>query len=310
MTTTVSVQRPMTGAEWALLLLLSVVWGGSFFFVEIVLTALPVMTVVLIRVALAALILWGVTRALGVRVPRTRRVWGAFFAMGLLNNAVPFSLIVWGQMHIASGVAAILNAATPLFSVVFAHFLTRDEPMRARRLAGVLLGLAGVAVMLGGAATRAPGANVAAQIACLAAAISYAFAGIFGRRFRAMGVAPLATATGQVTASSLLLLPLVLAVDRPWTLAPPGAPVLAALAGLAALSTALAYVIYFRILATAGATNLMLVTLLVPVTAILLGVGFLGEGLLPRHLAGMALIAAGLAAIDGRVLALRRFALR
>ncbi|MCB9946354.1 MAG: DMT family transporter [Rhodospirillaceae bacterium] len=290
----------MTPVEWGLLLTLSVLWGGSFFFVGVAVRELPPLTIVVLRVALAALALLLVLRVIGVRLPRGGKVWAAFFGMGMLNNAIPFSLIVWGQTHIASGVASILNATTPLFAVIVAHVLTADEKMSGGRLFGVLVGLAGVAVMIGGTALQALGLNVAAQLACLAAALSYAFAGVYGRRFRAMGIAPMATATGQVMASSLLLLPVMLAVDRPWTLALPSAGTMAALAGLAILSTAVAYVLYFRILATAGATNLLLVTFLIPASAILLGILVLGETLQPKHMAGLTLIALGLAAIDGR----------
>ena len=293
-------QRPMTMAEWTMLLVLSAVWGGSFFFNGVAVRELPVFTVVVSRVALAALVLLAVLRLKGERLAPDRRVWTAFLVMGLLNNVIPFSLIVWGQQHIASGVASILNASTPLFTVVLAHFLTQDERMNPGRLAGVVVGFAGVAVMIGGDAVEALGVNVTAQLMCVAGAVAYAFAGIYGRRFKAMGVSPLATATGQVVASSLLLLPLMLAVDRPWTLDVPSAPALGALVGVATVSTAFAYVLYFRILSTAGATNLLLVTFLIPVSAILLGILFLDEALLARHVAGMALIGLGLAAIDGR----------
>ena len=227
-------------------------------------------------------------------------MWAAFFGMGFLNNVVPFGLIVWSQAHIASGVASILNATTPLFTVVLAHLFTGDEKMTPGRLIGVCIGLAGVAVMIGGDALRTLGLDLAAQLACMAAALSYAFAGVFGRRFRRLGVAPMATATGQVIASSVILLPVMLVVDRPWTLPLPSTPTIGALIGVAALSTALGYVLYFRILATAGATNLLLVPLLIPVSAVFLGVAVLGEVVLWKHLVGMALITAGLAAIDGR----------
>jgi drug/metabolite transporter (DMT)-like permease len=227
--------------------------------------------------------------------------------MGVLNNVVPFTLIVWGQSHIASGVASILNATTPLFTVLVAHVLTAEERLTSARIAGVVLGLIGVAVMVGEAAIAALGVDVLAQLACLAAALSYAFAGIYGRRFKAMGVTPIATAAGQVTASSALLLPIMLLVDQPWTLPMPSMTAILALIGVAALSTALAYILYFRILATAGATNLLLVTFLIPVSAILLGVLVLGETLALKHVIGMALISLGLAAIDGRLWrALRR----
>jgi drug/metabolite transporter (DMT)-like permease len=292
--------RPMTAFEWVMLLALATVWGGSFFFNGIAVRELPVFTVVVSRVALAAIILLVIMRLRGERIPRDRRVWTAFFGMGLLNNAIPFSLIVWGQQHIASGVASILNASTPLFTVILAHVLTHDERMTGGKLSGVLIGFIGVAVMIGTDAFRNFGVNVAAQLICLAGAISYAFAGIYGRRFRAMGISPMSTATGQVVASSLIMLPLVMVVDRPWTLQAPSLIAIGALIGVAAISTALAYVLYFRILATAGATNLLLVTFLIPVSAILLGTLILGEVLLARHFAGMALIGIGLAAIDGR----------
>jgi drug/metabolite transporter (DMT)-like permease len=302
-----AVNRPMSLVEWAMLLTLSVLWGGSFFFNEVAVAELPVFTVVVGRVALAAVILLAVCRAAGVRFPADRRVLGAFLGMGLLNNAIPFSLIVLGQTQIASGVASILNATTPMFTVLVAHVLTGDEKLNPARVFGVVAGFAGVAVMIGLQALEAVGDSLWAQLACLAGALSYAVAGVYGRRFRRLGVAPLATATGQVVASSLCLIPLMALVDRPWTLPAPSWEALGALAGVATLSTALAYVLYFRILATAGATNLLLVTLLIPVTAVLLGVGVLGETLALRHLLGIAVIAVGLAAIDGRPLrALRR----
>ncbi len=295
------INRSMGPLEWALLLALSVLWGGSFFFTALAVRELPPLTIVALRVGLAALLLLAVNRLLGVALPRDRRVWAAFLGMGLLNNVVPFCLIVWGQTHLASGLAAILNATTPLATVVVAHLLTRDEKMTGNRLAGVIIGFLGVVLMLGPSLLDGLGTNLLAQLACLAAALSYACAGVFGRRFQRMGVPPVTTATGQVTASTLLLLPVALVVDRPWTLAAPSLTAWGAVLGIAALSTALAYVLYFRILATAGATNLLLVTFLIPVSAILLGAGVLGERLEAFQLIGMALIAAGLAAIDGRL---------
>jgi len=226
--------------------------------------------------------------------------------MGALNNFIPFSLLNWGQLHIASGLAAILNAATPLFTILLAHFLTRDEKMTVNKVTGVLAGLVGVAVMIGLDALKGVSIGVLGELACIGAAISYAGAGIFGRRFRRMGLSPAVTAAGQLTASTLLMAPVAAYVDHPWTLPGIGAGALAALLALALLSTALAYIVYFRILATAGATNLLLVTLLLPVGAILLGTLFLDEAMAPRHFLGMGLIALGLAAIDGRPLAMLR----
>lgn len=288
----------MTTLEWVLLLTLSLVWGGSFFFAAIAVAEVPPMTVVLVRVGGAALLLWLVIFATSGAIPRDGRVWLAFFGMGALNNAIPFSLIFWAQTDIASGLASILNATTPIFTVLVAHGLTPDERLTPNRLAGVVLGFLGVVILLNG-----PGAGgaVLPMLAVLAAALSYAFASVFGKRFRALGVAPLTTAAGQVTASALLMAPVVVVFDQPWTLAIPSAAALWSLAGLVTLSTALAYFLYFRILATAGATNLMLVTLLVPPSAILLGVAILGEALSLPQLAGMVVIGLGLVAIDGRL---------
>jgi drug/metabolite transporter (DMT)-like permease len=292
----------MSAREWALLIALSLLWGGSFLFNGILVRELPTLTIVALRVALAAIALWTIVRISGHAVPKSREVWLAFLGMGVLNNIIPFSLIVWGQTHIASGLASILNATTPLFAVIAAHLLTQDEKMTGSRLIGVLVGFAGVALMIGPSVLSDLGTNVLAQLAVLGGAVSYAIAGIFGRRFRRMGLPPLLPAAGQVTTSAALMLPVALIVDRPWTLAMPSAEAWMALFGLAFLATALAYVIFFRILATAGATNLMLVTFLIPVSAILLGALVLGEVLAPKHFAGMALIAVGLAAIDGRLL--------
>ncbi|HCI45812.1 MAG TPA: EamA family transporter [Rhodospirillaceae bacterium] len=299
----------MDWRNWLSLIILSILWGGSFFFVEIAVRDLPTFTIVVCRVVLAALILNLVMVMQGQHMPNPataagRRIWAAFLVMGLINNAIPFSLIVWGQAHIASGVASILNATTPLFAVVVTHLMTSDERMTLPRLAGVILGIIGVAVLIGGTALQSLGVNVVAQLAVLGAAISYAFAGTFGRRFKTMGISPIATATGQVSASSLLMLPLVLAVDQPWTLAMPSTGTVLALIALAALSTALAYILYFHILASSGATNVLLVTFLVPVSAIMLGILFLNESLGTKHIIGIALIGAGLAAIDGRLLRL------
>ncbi|MXU64207.1 EamA family transporter [Rhodobacteraceae bacterium KN286] len=290
----------MSGSDWAILAILSILWGGSFFFNGVAVAALPPLTIVICRTGLAALILMAVLRLRGQSLPRDAMVWRAFLVMGLLNNVIPFGLIVWGQGQIASGLAAVLNATTPLFSLTFAALLGR-EALTPGRVCGLAFGILGVAVMLDIRVSGLGADHPLAQMAILGAAISYACAGLYGRRFAALGVTPMATATGQVTAATLLLVPLVLWVDRPWTLDLPGTGVILSLLGLASLCTALAYILYFRLLASAGPTNLLLVTLLVPVSAILLGIAFLGEALTPRQLAGMALIGCGLLVIDGRL---------
>jgi drug/metabolite transporter (DMT)-like permease len=292
--------------EWALLVALSVLWGGSFFFVGVAVAELPTFTIVALRVLIAAAALALFLQVSGIGIPHGRQAWRAFFAIGVLNNIIPFSLIVWGQAHIASGLASILNATTPLFTVLVAHALTADEKLTPQRASGVAIGFAGVVVMIGPAALHEARSDLLAQLACLGAAVSYAFAGVYGRRFRRLGLAPLQTAFGQVSASSVVLVPLALLAERPWTLPVPGLSTWAAVAALAVLSTALAYALYFVILARAGATNVLLVTFLVPVSAILLGAAVLGERLQPRGFAGMALIGLGLAAIDGRLARWRR----
>jgi drug/metabolite transporter (DMT)-like permease len=297
----VAVNRTMTGLEWSLLVILSLLWGGTFLLTGIAVRELPPFTLVALRVGLAAVILNGVVVAAGFRMPTAPRIWLNFAGMGLLNNLVPFCLIVWGQTHIASGLASILNATTPLWTVLVAHVLTNDERATANRLAGVAFGFVGVATMIGVDAMSGLGGNVIAECAVLAAALSYACAGIFGRRFRAFGLPPLVAATGQISAAALILAPVALFADRPWTLQPSAAALFATFA-LALFSTAIAYVLYFRILATAGATNLMLVTFLIPVSALVLGTLILKEPIYLKHLFGMLMIGLGLGAIDGRVI--------
>jgi drug/metabolite transporter (DMT)-like permease len=292
--------KKMGPAEWLLLIALSVLWGGSFLFVEIALDGVRPLTLVFGRVSVAAAVLVVYIHARGERLPADRRVWARLAVMGFLNNLLPFALIAWGQTHIDSGLASIINATTPLFTVLVAHAFTADERMTAGRLAGAALGLAGVVILIGPSALGGAGAGVAGELAVLAAAVSYAFAGVWGRRLG--GLPSAVAAAGMLVCSSVMAAPLALAVDGlPQAVPAPAA--LAALAAIAVLSTALAYILYFRILAAAGATNLLLVTFLIPVTAILFGVVLLGEQLGLSALAGMAVIFGGLACVDGRALA-------
>ena len=291
----------MGATEWLLLLALSVLWGGTFFFFKVLVAVLPPFTIVLGRVGIAAAALNLYLLARRDPMPMTPRLWGRFLVMGLLNNVVPFSLIVFGETRISSGLASILNATTPVFAVLSAHLLTRNEKLTVRRGLGVLAGFAGVAILIGpDALAGLANQDLPGELACLAAAFVYGLAGIYGRRFQ--GIAPLKVATGQITGSTLILLPLAAFVDQPWTLPMPGAATWATLVALALVSTALAYMLYFRILATAGATNLMLVTFLLPVSALLIGWLALGETVAPAAFAGMAAIGLGLACIDGRLL--------
>ena len=301
-----TVNHTMTPTEWGLLLVLSLLWGGSYFFNAVAITALPPFTIVAARVVLGAAFLALALRLTGGRLPGDRANWQSFAVMGILNNVIPFSLIVWGQGTIPSGLTSVLNAATPLFTVIVAHYLTNDERMTPLRVGGIVVGFLGVIVMIGGDVLAKAGAHLLPEIAVLGASVSYAFSVVYGRRFSRRGLAPLATATGQLTASAVMMVPIALLIERPWLLPLPGAEVFAALLGLGVVSTCLAYIIYYRLLAAAGSVNLMLVTLLIPVTAILLGALVLGERLDANDFIGMGAIALGLAAIDGRAFRLLR----
>ena len=300
------INRSMNAREWAMLLMLAVLWGGAFFFTAVALRELPTMTIVLLRVMLAALTLYAVLFVMGLRMPRERRAWIAFMQMAFLNNVIPFTLLVWGQNSVPSGAASIILATTPIFTTILAHFCTSDERMTAPRAVGVTFGVLGVFVMLGSASLASLGGSFFGEVAIVGAAFAYACSSVFARRFSKLGLAPLVTATGLLTCSTVILFPVAMVIDRPWNLPFPGIEVVLSVVGFAVLATAFAYLLYFRIVATAGATNLMLVTFLMPVTAILLGVLVLHETLEPRHIAGMALIAIGLLAIDGRLLRLFR----
>lgn len=291
----------MTFQDWGLLLLLSLLWGGAFFFAAVAVRELPPLTVVASRTGLAALALAIILRFRREGWPLRGRALHAFFIMGLLNNLLPFSLLFWAQTMIPSGLASILNATTPIFSIVVAHFLLADERMATNKAVGIGFGFFGVVVLLGGNLLDSKGFALVGMLACLGAALSYGFAGVYGRSFKAMGFSAPQVAFGQLTATTIMMIPIVSMIDRPWNLQTPSLSVIASLVALALASTALAYVIFFRLLASAGAVNTALVTLLIPVSAILLGALFLGETLALQHYAGMTLIGAGLLAIDGRI---------
>lgn len=302
-------QQPSMGpVEWLMLILLSVLWGGSFFFMKVSLAELPTLTIVFSRVAFAAITLGLVLKLMGQLLPRGFELWRAFFIMGLINNLLPFSLLVWGMTELSSGLASILNATTPVFAILVAHFATSDERISTNKIVGVILGLVGVAVLIGVDAVSGVSQSLLAMLACLGASLSYGLAATYGRKFKAMQVKPVSVAFGQVTASSLLLLPVALVIDSPWILAIPSLYTWSSLIALGVLSTALAYVLYFQILSRAGATNIALVTLLVPVSAIFLGWLILNETLELNHIVGMSLIALGLLAIDGRIIKRRNIA--
>ena len=289
----------MGGAEWGMLSALSLVWGGSFFFYKVLVQALPPFTVVLGRMGIAAvaLNLWLLARR--ERLPMEPRLWGGLFVLGLLNNVIPYSCFAFSELRISSGLAAILNATTPVFGVLVGALLRTGQPFTTTRGLAVLFGFIGVAVLIGPAGLKG-GGDFPSELACLLASVSYAFAGFYARRFSWMG--PLKVTTGQTTAAALISLPLAAVADRFWTLPSPGAGVWGAMFVIALLSTAFAYFLYFRILERADPTDLMLATFLVPISALLLGFLFLHEPVQPQAFGGMAMIGLSLAAIDGRFL--------
>jgi drug/metabolite transporter (DMT)-like permease len=302
----VPIPRPislrMSATEWVMLLTLSVLWGCSFLFQKLALAGLPPLTVAFGRVAIAAVLLVAVVHGSGRSIAECRPIWPAIVTMGILNNVVPFSLIIWGQIYIPAGLASILIATAPMFAVLIAHLTTADEKVTSARLIGVGVGFLGVVIMLGIDLLSELGTNIVAQLACLGGALFYALSGVYGRRFR--GHSPAMIAAGQLVASSFMLGLLVILVDRPWLLPAPPLSAIEAVVALSVLSTALAFLIYFRLLASAGAVNTTLVNLLLPATAILLAALILGERLAPRHFAGLAMIAVGLLILDGRPLRL------
>jgi len=304
------IRTVMNRGDWLILGILAVIWGGAFFFIGVAVRHVPPLTYVWLRLTIAAAAMWFYLYVRGQKLGLPRQVWVSILLLALLNNALPFTLFGWGQTHIASGLASILNATTPIWGVVVAHVLTHDERMTPRKIAGVLLGFGGVATMIGPSLLASLGTSALAQLACVTASLSYALAAVWARRFRRMGVSPLSVTTGQLTAGALMMLPLAILVDQPWTHPFPPLTAWGAIAALALFCTAFGYVLYFRLIETSGATNALLVTLLVPPVAIVLGALFLNETLAVQDFVGLGLIALGLAAIDGRVLNLLRLPVR
>lgn len=284
--------------EWALMGVLSLFWGASFFFYKVLVAELGPFTIVFGRMAIAALVMNVYLRLSGGKLPAWRD-WGPFFVFAAINNVVPFALIAYGETHISSGLASIINGMTPIFTVVVAHYWTHNEKLSWNKVAGVGLGFAGVVLLIGPDALAGLGnADLLGELACLAATVSYGFAGVYGKRFVGRSLAQVSTA--QMNAATVLVIPFAAIIEHPWTLPVPTLGVWSALFGIALVSTVLAYLIYFHILAKAGATNISLVTFLVPVSAVLMGVFFLGESVNANAVGGMLAIGLGLAAIDGR----------
>jgi drug/metabolite transporter (DMT)-like permease len=293
----------LDGRGWALLVALALLWSISFVFIKIAAAEIPVLTLVLFRVGLAALALHIVVVVSGRSYPTRAATLGRFAVMGLINNILPFALIVYATARIGAGGASILNATAPIFTLVVAHLVTVDEKITRGKGAGILLGVAGVVAMAGPQAAAGLTGDLLAVAAMLVACFFYGISAIYGRGFG--GIDATVSATCQLTASTIVLLPAALLFERPWEMPAPSAVTLAAVAGLALLSTAVAYVLYYALIQRAGATNTILVTLLIPVGGVFCAWALLGEMLTVAEAVGMLLIGLGLVVIDGRMLGRR-----
>ena len=300
----ITAQKTMSTAAWLLLLLLGAIWGASFIFSKIAVTQITPLTLVLLRVALAALTLHVICLINGVRLPRSLRAWAAYGVMALLNNVIAFSLIFWGQQSIAASLSSILNASTPFFTVLIAGLVLADERFSTRRIVGLVIGFAGVVLVIGPRHLLGLGDHLLAELAIVGAALAYGCAGVWGRRFS--GENPLATATGQLTSAAVMMVPIAFLFERPLALPAPSTEVVVSVVALAVACTALAYLLFFKILKMAGASNTSLVTMLVPVFTVLIAVPYLGETVDALKLAGLMTIVIGLAVLDGRPVAAAR----
>jgi drug/metabolite transporter (DMT)-like permease len=289
--------------EWGLLVLLSVIWGGSYLFIGIAVKDLSPLVIVMARVILAAAGLLVLLIFTGAKLPRGRSGWTTVLGMAVLNNVIPFTLIVTGQTMIASGLASVINATTPLFGVAFLA-MAGLEPLAVRRVTGLVVGVIGVAVLKGGTMLGA-GSQSLGILLCLGAAASYGLTGLWAKK-RLKGIPPLSAATGQLLCSAAIMTVLAFAFDDPATLLNASVASWIALLGLSLIATSLAYLIFFRVIERAGPANVLLVTMMIPASAIVMGYVVLHETLEAREVAGALIIIAALVIIDGRVLRLLR----
>lgn len=257
------------------LLVLGSVWGSSYLFIKVAVAEIPTLTLVGGRLLLAAVILWTLLLVLGHSIPRGWKLWRAYAFMGFFSGALPYSLIAWGETTIPSGLAALLQATMPLFTVILAHFLARDERLSAVKVLGVIVGLVGVGVLMLPDLRQGASANVLGQLAIVGSSVSYAAATVFARNELSKEPALVST-TGQITMGAVFMLPLSLLLDRPFDLSP-SLPVLASWLGLVILGTVVAYVIYYALIERASATFVSTVTYIIPVNGLILGALVLAE---------------------------------
>jgi drug/metabolite transporter (DMT)-like permease len=306
MTPTPSISAHMSLGQWAMLLVIALFWGGAFFFVSVAVREMPPMTLGAVRILVGGFVLLAILHMTGGRLPWRADVWRWFFIVALVNSVAPLFLLSWAQKSIGGGLASIITAMTPLMVLFVAHFMTTDEKLSGRRLLGTLIGFGGVVVMIGLDAKVQIGLSTAAQLAAVLASLCFAFGTVLARRFRALEIPPLTASTGFILMSGLQFLVLALLIDSPWTLPRPGPAALSSAIAAGFLSTALGQFLFFRLLTHTGANNVSLVAVLTPISAILLGWLILGEQLRSYQIAGMAIIAAGIIIVDGRLFSSRK----
>ncbi|MGC4192076.1 MAG: EamA family transporter [Thermomicrobiales bacterium] len=288
----------MNGRDWLLLIALATVWGASYFFAKVAVEDIGPTTIAFVRVLLAGIIIFGIMRVRGMGIPRDRQTWIAYLVLGLTNSALPYSLIFWGETRISSGLAGILSAMVPVWTVLAAHFMGSDERITGLKLGGIALGMVGVVVIMSDGIGTIGDGSILGKLAVIGATALYGFSNVFARRVKQRP--PLELAWGQMVGATLWMIPLAL-LDRPWATTHWSLKAWAAMLGMTLLSTVLAYLIYFRLLGTVGATNTSQIGFLIPIASIVLGAVFLHEALVPIQLVGMVLIIAGMSLIDGRL---------
>jgi len=288
--------------EWGLILLQSMLWGSSYFFVAMVQGQLPVFSVTAFRsLPAAAVLLLVVVVFLGYRLPAQLSQWALFLKFAVINTYIPHLLVVWAQSRATGGMAAIFNATAPVFGIFLAHLLTHDEKLSGHKLAGILVGVMGVVILVGADFGMGSGLDILAKLALLAAPLCYVSANIYARHHLSEHH-PFVIAVMQMLCSMIVAIPIALVIDQPWNSPPPSMQALVALAGMGILGSGLSSLCHFTVLRRAGVTNASLVTLIMPLTPIFLGGLFLGERLTQRDILGASVIAAALILIDGRVL--------
>ena len=286
--------RPNFARELALLLLLATLWGASYTFIKLGVATIAPITLIAARTAIAGLLLLAIMRWRGVRMPRDGATWRRFLLQACLNSVIPWTLLAWGERSVDAGLATILNSASPIFTFLLTAAVTRHEAASPRKLFGVVAGMAGICLIVGIEAFDAVRGGLVAEFAIVAAAVCYACAAIFGRSFG--GLDPMAPAAGSLLAGAAFLIPVSLVMERPWTMAPSAVSVLALL-GLAVVSTALAFVIYFRLIQTLGSVGTTAQAYLRVPIGVAIGVAVLGERLSPTAWTGLACVVAGVAAM-------------